>query len=473
MARRKKTTAAPQADKEELLKKALVPEDEQPYKVPSNWCWVRTNILTELHRGVAYAKTDVSSTKGADDCLILRGGNILEGAIQTLREDNVYINKHLVRENQFIQMFDTIIVASTASDKVIGRAGIVANDFSDVAFGAFLLLARPKQRYIKKFVSLYFQTSLYRKTIKESVAGTNIYNIRLEYISELPFPIPPLPEQQRIVERIESLFSKLDAAKERIQNALDGCELRKAAILKKAFNGELTEKWRKEHGEDLKSWSDRTLKECGTWHGGGTPSTSHPEYWENGKILWITSKDMKSDLIEDTIKHINMLGIENSAVKYNTQPSVLFVTRSGILRRTLPISMVKKPFTVNQDLKVLTPSDINLEYLFWACKDNEHKMLEKCMKTGITVENINTDKLMEYTIPIAPILEQLEIVQIINNLLEKESKVKEAAEQALRQIEYIKKSILAKAFRGELGTNDPQEESSLELLKQIIETGNS
>ena len=197
------------------------------------------------------------------------------------------------------------------------------------------------------------------------------------------------------------------------------------------------------------------------------------QYWENGKILWITSKDMKSDLIEDTIKHINMLGIENSAVKYNTQPSVLFVTRSGILRRTLPISMVKKPFTVNQDLKVLTPSDINLEYLFWACKDNEHKMLEKCMKTGTTVENINTDKLMEYTIPIAPILEQLEIVQIINNLLEKESKVKEAAEQALRQIEYIKKSILAKAFRGELGTNDPQEESSLELLKQIIETGNS
>lgn len=452
MARRKKTASMPQADKEKLLKKAIVSEDEQPYKVPGNWCWTYIKGFAEC---LDSFRQPVNTRERS-----LRSGDIpYYGATGQVGWIDAYlIDSHVVLLGEdgapFLDFFKNKAYIIEGKSWVNNHAHILRSYFGKIG-NAFLM------HYLNVFD--------YSKYVK----GSTRLKLTQSSMNEIPVPLPPLQEQQRIVERIESLFSKLDAAKERIQNALDGCELRKAAILKKAFNGELTEKWRKEHGEDLKSWSDRTLKECGTWHGGGTPSTSHPEYWENGKILWITSKDMKSDLIEDTIKHINMLGIENSAVKYNTQPSVLFVTRSGILRRTLPISMVKKPFTVNQDLKVLTPSDINLEYLFWACKDNEHKMLEKCMKTGTTVENINTDKLMEYTIPIAPILEQLEIVQIINNLLEKESKVKEAAEQALRQIEYIKKSILAKAFRGELGTNDPQEESSLELLKQIIETGNS
>ena len=131
--------------------------------------------------------------------------------------------------------------------------------------------------------------------------------------------------------------------------------------------------------------------------------------------------------------------------------------------------MVKKSFTVNQDLKALVPTDdINLEYLFWVCKANERKILEKCMKSGTTVESINATALRDFEIPIAGDNEQTEIVRILDDLLAKEQQSKEAAEAVLEQINIIKKSILAHAFRGELGTNDPAEESAVELVKEAI-----
>lgn len=271
-------------------------------------------------------------------------------------------------------------------------------------------------------------------------------------------PVPPLPEQQRIVTRIESLFTKLDEAKEKAQAVVDGFELRKSAILHKAFTGELTKKWRKKHGVGLDSWVRQKLKDCGKWCGGGTPSMTHPEYWSKGNLLWITSKDMKTDVIDDTLMHTNMTGVENSSANYIKEPSVLFVMRSGILRRTLPIAMVKIPFTVNQDLKAVSPvDDLNLEYFFWACKRAEKRILDTCMKSGTTVESINAKSLMEFEIPIASQPEQKEIVSCITNLLEREQQAKKAAEAVLAQIDVMKKAILARAFRGELGTNDPAE----------------
>lgn len=328
---------------------------------------------------------------------------------------------------------------------------------------AFVRIALDKinRRYIKNAIdNPVIQNLLLGKT-----KVTSIPNLTLEIIGECPIPLPPFAEQQRIVDRIESLFSKLGEAKQKAQEALDSFEARKAAILHKAFTGELTAQWRKEHGVGMESWSWIPLKKCGSWNGGGTPSMSHPEYWENGTLLWVTSKDMKSDLIEDTLMHTNILGVENSSATYIEEPAVLFVMRSGILRRIFPVCMVKKPFTVNQDLKALVPTvDINLEYLFWACKANEKQILEKCMKSGTTVESINTAALRDFEIPIARKNEQTEIVRLLDDLLTKEQQAKEAAEGVLEQIDLIKKAILARAFRGELGTNDPTEENAVKLL---------
>lgn len=96
---------------------------------------------------------------------------------------------------------------------------------------------------------------------------------------------------------------------------------------------------------------------------------------------------MKDRVIEDSIMHITMAGVENSSANYCDEPAVLFVMRSGILRRVFPVCMVNRPFTVNQDLKACVPA-MNQDYLYWFCNGYEKDIRDKCMKSGTTVESV-------------------------------------------------------------------------------------
>ena len=228
---------------------------------------------------------------------------------------------------------DTVLLSSRAP---IGYVAIASNAIStNQGFKNFL----PSNAFYSRFLYWYLKAS---KSLLESYAsGTTFLELSGSKASMVEFPLPPLPEQKRIVHRIESLFAMVDEAKEKIQQVLDGEEMRKAAILHKAFTGELTKNWRKENGISDDSWEVKKLSDCGNWYGGGTPSKTHPEYWEKGNILWITSKDMKSDYIEDSQQHINSYGVENSSAKYIEEHALICVMRSGILRHSFPVAVIK------------------------------------------------------------------------------------------------------------------------------------
>ena len=462
MARGKKKESA--LTPEEKLAQALVPDWEWPYKVPKNWIW-------------SYIRTgyEVTSSKRVhkDDWLSEGVPFYRTRELVKLSEHGYVDNELFISEEQY-EEYKTAYGVPQMGDLLISGVGTIGVPYivnSEEKFyfkDGNIIWFKNKGLFLPEYIYFLYKSLFMDNQIHEMSSGTTVDTYTIINANNTMVPAPPLAEQQRIVDRIEYLFGKLDEAKEKAQSVLDSFETRKAAILHKAFTGELTAKWRAEHGLDMGSWATRSLKNCGSWYGGGTPSTTHPEYWENGTLLWITSKDMKSDLIEDTLMHTTMLGVENSSANYIEEPAILFVMRSGILRRTFPVCMVKKPFTVNQDLKALVPNDIDLEYLFWACKAAEKEILEKCMKSGTTVESINASALQNFLIPVAGKEEQSEIVHILDSLFAKEQQAKEAAEAVLYKIDLLKKSILARAFRGELGTNDPTEESAKELLKRIL-----
>ena len=168
---------------------------EAPYVLPEGWKWERLGNYISLLRGVSYKKEAAHSEKLKNDCLIMRGGNIVEGSIN-LESDNIYVDKSLVSENQLIKKNDIIIVTSTGSTKVIGRAGVSKDNYTDVAFGAFLTLARPNDLANKSYINHYFQSSLYRGRIRQLASGVNINNIRTDYITETPIPLPPTLAEQ-------------------------------------------------------------------------------------------------------------------------------------------------------------------------------------------------------------------------------------------------------------------------------------
>ena len=439
----------------------LVPEAEQPYAVPENWRWVRLGSTITLYRGVTYKKSDAHTSKQPNDCLILRGGNIQDGIINFFN-DNIYVDMSFVKPEQLLQKNDIVIVTSTGSYKVIGKSAAVQEDFRDVAFGAFLTLARPLHIYNKVYIYYFFQSVFFREHLRRLASGTSINNLKTAHITECVFPLPPRAEQERIVARIESLFARLDKARGKVDAVLGRCAARKAALLHKAFSGELTAAWRNARGIGLESWEEKALKDCGQWCGGGTPSMMQSSYWNDGDILWITPKDMKADCIEDTMLKVSMEGINNSAAVLVERPSLLFVMRSGILKRILPIAMVDKPFCVNQDLKVLQINRcINLRFLFYQCVCYEREILKQCVKSGTTVESVVYNKLLAFKIRLPKPEEQAEIVRILDELLARERRAQEAAERVAARIEQIKRAVLTKAFRGELGTNDPAEPAAL------------
>jgi len=462
MAREKAKASADTPD--EKLDQALIPESEQPYEVPANWCWVKVGFVTRIYRGVSYKKGEAHTEKGPNDCLVMRGGNIQEGKIDVLA-DNVYVNRSLVTYGQLVRQYDVIIVSSTGSTKVIGRAGISYSDYSDVSFGSFLTLVRPIEKVYKPFIAIFFQSDTYRERIRQLASGININNIRSEYITDSQLPLPPLPEQQRIVDRIENLFAKLDEARDKVQEVVDGFETRKAAILHKAFTGELTAQWRKEHSVGMKNWEHKLISDiCEVVRGGSPRPAGSSEYYV-GNIPFMKVADITRNngpyvtTTEYTIKEAG-LG-KTRMVEANT----LLLTNSGATLGVPAICTFQTTF--NDGIAAflnLNRESLMFYYYFWTSQTSELRSINK----GAAQPNLNTEIIGSVELDVPPIQEQKIIVQVLDSIIAKEQQVKASAEAVLEQIDLIKKSILSRAFRGELGTNDPTEESAVELLKSII-----
>ena len=440
---------------EERLQQALVPAEEQPYEVPENWVWVRLGAIAEIVTGGTPSKKhpeyyggNFPFYKPSD----LDQGRLTYDASEYLSEEGKNVSR--------------IIPKNSTAVCCIGSIGKCGYLMCEGTTNQQINSAIPKINSLCLYY--YLCTENFVQDLLSMASATTIAIVNKSKMESCAFPLPPLSEQQRIVERIEELLAKLDEAKERLQEVADSFAVRKAAILHKAFTGELTKQWRWENGVSYESWEEKKLGEVSFWLGGGTPSTSREEYWENGNILWITSKDMKSAVIEDTLMKVNEIGVKNSSANYIEKPALLVVMRSGILRRTFPVAMVKKPFTVNQDLKAIIPDKDDLEFLYWMLLSNEQRILDTCMKNGTTVESINSNALKDLTFKCPTLPEQHEIVRLIDDLLARERAAQQAAEQALASIDLMKKSILARAFRGELGTNKASEASALELLKQVL-----
>lgn len=165
-----------------------------------------------------------------------------------------------------------------------------------------------------------------------------------------------------------------------------------------------------------KGWENDTVEKlCKEIYGGGTPSKSHPEYYEDGDIPWVSSKDMKTDVLTDSQIKINQLGVDNSTARMVPINSVIMVIRSGILKHTLPVAINAVPITVNQDLKVFIPNERVLTR-FLAI---QFKMHEKDIFSGVravTADNIEFNSLKQRELIVPPIELQQEYVTFLEQI---------------------------------------------------------
>lgn len=460
MARAKKKAAL---TPEERLQAALVPDWEWPYKLPENWCWTRignyVDYVTDYVANGSFAslKVNVSIFKDENYALMVKTQDFANGFTKSLN----YTDKH---------GYDFLSKSTLhGGELILSNIGSVGKVFRVPYFDRPMTLAS-NSVMVKCYNSrdydwiYYFLLSpIGFEELKSITTGTAVPKFNKTDLKTIPLPVPPLAEQQRIVDRIESLFAKLDEAKEKAQAVVDSFETRKAAILHKAFTGELTKKWRKSENT---RWVYKKIKDCCKLGSGGTPSRKVPDFYK-GDIPWIKTGEIEWNDIYDTEEKITQSAIDNSSARCY-KPGVVLVAMYGMGVTRGKASILRVQAATNQAVCVLEPQSALLynRYLLYYFMRNYWDIREKAV--GGNQLNLSLTIIKELNIEIPPIDEQMEIVQIIDNLFDKEQQTKEAAEAVLDQIDLMKKSILARAFRGELGTNDPSEESAVELLKQII-----
>ena len=441
------------------LEESLVPVEEQPYEVPENWCWVKHNSILDISGGSQPAKSRFITEPREGYTQLYQTRDYGEHPIP------VYIpNKYATK-------------TTCEGDILLARYGGSLGKVFRAHDGAYnVALTKVIKIYPEliddEFLYKYYLSQFYQNfCIKASNGRSAQAGFNRDDMNSLPFPLPPLAEQKRIVDQIESLFSKLDEANEKAQEVIDRIETNIEAILYNAFSGKLTQYWRKENGVDY-NWEKSTLSkivsglkygssEKSDYNNNGTPVLRIPNIGE-GVIDFSDLKYMQGEL-GNSYHEV----FENDILIIRSNGSRDLVGKCAI------VPALERRFAYASFLIRIKASDKVLpNYLVRYINSSMARgQLFAKAKSSSGIHNINSKELGSIRIDVPTIEEQTEILKIIEPLIKKELAVKNITSHMIENIAELKKSILTKAFRGELGTNVSLEKSSIELLKKTIEEG--
>ena len=497
---------------EEKLEKALVPVEEQPYKIPNNWVWTRLGEISKLSGGSAFPEKyqgfldknipfyKVGSLKNIDDNFYIENS------------EN-YIDENILDEIK-AKLFskNTIIFAKIGEAIKLNRRAILKeNSCIDNNLMALISNSSCYFRYV------YFW--LKKEDLYKYSQATTVPSIRQSTLEELKFPLPPLNEQKRIVEKLDFLFDKTKKAKEIIEEIKIDIENRKISILDRAFKGVLTSKWRNENKtsdvkELLKLINDEKIKkweeDCLQAEKNGNKKPKKPIIREIKDMIvpveeqpykipdswvWVRLGDIirytdnldinKYYSDEQVINYVDIDSINNEfnyIEKFKKEKVKDLSSRARrILKKDFILYSSVRPYLNNfaimkDELEdcigstgffVFKPINISTLYIFRIFLVPYIKELYLTSIKGFNSPSINIEIFNNTPIFLPPLEEQQEIVRILNEVLENENKVKELLELEER-IDILEKSILNKAFKGELGTQNNSDESAIELLKSIL-----
>lgn len=446
---------------EEKLQNALVPKEEQLYKIPNNWCWTYFKDIFYIENGYAFKKIDYKK----EGIPLVRISNIENGIVNI--NECIYVNKLEKNEEKYvIEKGDLLIALSGATT---GKNGVYYLDeiaYLNQRIGNIKI--KNKEKVLNEYRNYYI--ALKNEDILNLAYGGAQPNISPKVIEFISIPLPPIKEQQRIVNRIESLFAKIDRAKELIENTLAQFEQNKMAILHKAFTGELTAKWRKENNIDLSSWENGILMDfCKI-----NPKKINTKEFDDDMIVSFIPMPCVSDIWGKIIKkELRKLGEVKKGYTNFCEGDVLFAKITPCMENGKSAIVDKLENDIgfgSTEFYVLRCDEnkLNNKYLHYFVRQKTFRDEAKGEMTGaVGQQRVPKTFLENYKMKVPTIEEQQEIVNILDKLLAKYNKIKNL-EQQLEKIELLKKAILAKAFRGELGTNNPDEESAENLLKEIL-----
>lgn len=294
--------------------------------------------------------------------------------------------------------------------------------------------------------------------------------VKFDGIASYEFGLPPLPDQQRIVEKIETLFAELDKGEEALREVQNLLARYRQSVLKAAVTGALTADWRAANGE--MSWTDTTLGELNSFLTSG--SRGWAKFYADQGDIFIRAQNLKFDRLDlDDVAFVSLPN-KSEGTRTKVQAGDILITITGAnVTKTALAERIEGTAYVSQHVALFRPtSDVHPEFLhrFIVAKAGGRKALEEAAygagKPGLNLQNIR-----DVSISLPPLDEQREIVDRLNHLLGAQSSVQHEIEQQLLRGQPLRQSILKDAFSGKLVPQDPSDEPADKLLDRIRAEG--
>jgi type I restriction enzyme S subunit len=358
------------------------------------------------------------------------------------------------------------------------------------------------------FLEYFLKTA--KPFIEQTSRGTGLQHINPKTFWPLSFPLPPLNEQKRIVAKLDAIMPRIEVVKERLEKVPRILKRFRQSVLSAAVTGKLTEQWRGEHPEVesaevlVKSLFKKRLEKCSTpgqkqkidslYKETETEDDNNiPESWrftflskicesfqygtsaksdKEGKVVVLRMGNLQNGKIDwselaytSDDKEIEKYLLEKNTVLFNRTNSPELVGKTSIYNGD------RKAIFAGYLIRINSYSDVlDSHYLNFALNTGYAREFCHREKTdGVSQSNINAQKLAHFELPLPPLEEQKEIVRQVDKLFALADKVEEHYKKAKAKVDNLSQSVLAKAFRGELVPQDPNDEPAEKLLERIME----
>ncbi|KJS08959.1 MAG: hypothetical protein VR73_03710 [Gammaproteobacteria bacterium BRH_c0] len=446
-------------------------------KLPEGW------INTSLGKVVEYGKTDKCELSDvSSDTWVLELEDIEKDSSKILQQLDAAKRPFKSTKNRF-----------NKGDVLYGKLRpylnkIVLADNSGVCTTEIIPLNAEPQ-VDNKFLFYWLKSETFLSYVKEVSYGVNMPRLGTKDAIAAPFILAPLAEQKVIAEKLDTLLAQVETTKARLDRIPKILKRFRQSVLAAAVGGKLTDELGKSKSADLiqssisigfetdiapNGWSWQKLTDLAKLESGHTPRKSVSEYWDGGDVYWLSLQDIRElhgKIAQDTKHKPTTLGIQNSSARLLPPGTVCFCRDISVGYVTI---MGKSMSTTQHFANWICGEKLDnkfLMYSFMAAKD--HLLISG---QGTTVKTIYMPALKKMRILIPSVKEQTEIVRRVEEIFSYAEAIESKANAALRRVNSLTQSILAKAFRGELTEqwrkDNPEliggENSAEALLKKIL-----
>ncbi len=318
----------------------------------------------------------------------------------------------------------------------------------------------------KRWLNLALKTPEARRAIAEASSGNQLSmrNIAQERFLALRVMLAPLAEQQRIADKLDAILARVNACRDRLDRVVPLLQRFRQSVLASSMAGGLTAEWRERRTEP--AWRTVFIGDLAVVGTGSTPLRSTPHFFALEGTPWITSSATSRPLVSDAEEFVTEAAIRAHRLRIY-QPGTLLIAMYGEGKTRGQVTELGIAATINQACAGVTVDEsIALKDFVKLALQANYLQMRK-MAEGGNQPNLNLSKVRSVPIHLPGLTEQAEVVRRVHRLIGFADALQIRLEEAIRIAQRTTPAMLAKAFRGELVSQDPADEPAQALLDRL------